>query len=87
MFCTLVTFHLAVVRCLFGSCRNRPSLLLPSQFEDQIIQNHPHLLHLNSGVGSPGGLVVAATQCPPQLNDKLLYTDEFLLSMMAIFNN
>lgn len=78
-YCTFVTFLLAVHH-LFGSCRNRPLLLLLCQAEDQTVQNHPCPLHQNSGGESPGGLVDAATQHLPQLKDQLLYTDVFFFN-------
>lgn len=71
MYSTLIAFHVAVLHCLFGSCRNRPLFLLPCQAEAHTIPSYTHPPHLNSEEESPGGRVVAAAQCPPQLIKKV----------------
>lgn len=83
MCCTLITFHVAVLRYLFGSCRNTPLFLLPCQAEAHTVPSYTHPPHLNSEEESPGVRVVAAAQCPPQLLKKVWIQQR----TMTIFND
>ena len=72
-YCTIEMFDLTAVHQWSCSCKNKPSLLLPSQAEVQTVHLVP--LHQSSGGESPGLLADEATQHLPLLKDWLLYRD------------